>query len=152
MEVKAPQKLWQRDKALEVEEAMRIIRAALRDSQGQLSQRPGVLVIAGFHLSEETFEVLTHGAEMVLQTLAPPRPYLLGIALQDFSVVAGIQKPGLASVWLVQRSRLGHNLHYRGRVRIVGRWDGDWTLVASLESAELAVIPSQRAPGMPCIP
>jgi hypothetical protein len=132
MEVKAPQKLWQRDRALEVGEAMRIVRAALRDSQGQLSpKRPGVLVVAGFHLSTETFEVLTDGAEMVLQTLAPLRPYLLGIALQDFGVVAGMQKPGLASLWLVQRSRLGHNHHYRGRVRLVGKWDGDWTLVAS---------------------
>jgi len=129
VEVKAPQALWQRTRALDSGEAIRIVRRALSDSQGQLSNaRPGVLVIAAFAVSEETFRMLEHGAEAVLADLRPPRPYLLGIALQNLEVVAGADIPALASALLVQRSRLGRNRHYQGRTQLVGDWGGDWRL------------------------
>src|SRR5207245_544366 len=124
---KAPQSLWQRDRALDVVEAAKTVRRALADSRGQLSaDRPGILALAGFHLSPETFDILRDGAEIVLQKLDQPHPYLLGIALHNLSTVAGVEKAGVASIWLEQRSRLGRNRQYQGRTQLVGDWGGAW--------------------------
>lgn len=129
VEVKAPQSLWQLDRALSLGEAMHIIRLQLRESKGQLSPDcSGVLAIAGLHMSTETFEILTHAGNLVFENMEPTRPYLLGVALHNLSVRAGTEFAGLASIWLDQRSRLGRNKNYRGPIQLVGDWSGAWEL------------------------
>jgi hypothetical protein len=129
VEVKAPQSLWQLDRALPLDEAMRIIRLQLRESRGQLSpDRPGLLAIAGLHMSADTFEILTHAGNLVFENLDPPRPYLLGVVLHNLNVRAGMESAGLASIWLEQRSRIGRNKNYSGPIQLVGDWSGPWQL------------------------
>ena len=131
VEVKAPRSLWQLDRALPLDEAMRIIRLQLRGSRGQLSaDGPGVLAIAGLHMSADTFEILTHAGNLVFEHLEPPRPYLLGVVVHNLNVRAAIETAGLASIWLEQRSRIGRNRNYRGPIQLVGDWSGPWHLAA----------------------
>lgn len=132
-EVKAPQAIWQRDSALDVREAMWIVRNCLSSAGtgagGQLAAgRPGILVIGGFLLSQDTFNVLQHGAEVVLQTQDPRRPDLLGIALFNLRVRVELVN-GRVQVLLEEQSRLGRSPHYAGRLQLVGDWGKAWRLV-----------------------
>ncbi len=111
VEVKAPAALWQRERALDIREAVWIVRNRLARAgtgvTGQLAAgRPALLVVAGFLLSEETFEVLMHGADIALRNQQPRRPHLLGIAL--FNQRARVQMSGgRVEVLLEQQSRIG---------------------------------------------
>lgn len=132
VEVKAPQTIWQRDTALEVGEAMWLVRNCLASAgtgaRGQLPVgRPGILVIAGFLLSQETFDVLQHGTEVALQTQNPRRPDLLGIALFNLRVRVELVDGGI-QVLLEEHSRLGRSPHYSGRLQLVGDWGQAWRL------------------------
>ncbi len=133
VEVKAPQALWQRDTALEVREAMWMVRNCLGSAGtgagGQLAAgRPGILVITGFLLSQETFDVLQHGTEVALQTQKPRRPDLLGIALFNLRQRVDVVD-GRVQVLLEEQSRLGRSPHYSGRLQLVGDWGKAWQLV-----------------------
>ena len=134
VEVKAPQALWQRDGALDVYEAMWLVRNCLgragTSSGGQLGDgRPGLLVIAGLLLSQETFDVLEHGAEVALQTQDPRRHDRLGIALFNLRQRVAVEA-GRVVVLLEEHSRLGRNRHYQGRLQLVGDWGSVWHLEA----------------------
>jgi len=102
---------------------------------GQLAAgRPAILVVTGFLLSQETFDVLQHGTEVVLQTQKPRRPDLLGIALfnlwQRVDVVDGgvqvlleeqsrlVRSPALLGstpVWSATGARLGNSFRTGSR-------------------------------------
>jgi hypothetical protein len=132
VEVKAPQAMWQRESALEVREAMWMVRNCLGSAgtgvRGQLAAgRPGILVIAGFLLSDETFDGLQHGAEVALQTQDPRRPDLLGIALFNLRMRVELID-GRVQVLLEEQSRLGRSPHYSGRLQLVGDWGKAWRL------------------------
>jgi hypothetical protein len=130
-EVKAPQSLWQTDHALSREEAKKILEKALWGSYQQLAGGPGLLAVAGFHWSAETFDVLTAAGNVVLGNPRQPRPLLFGMTLHNLGSIAGIDTPGLASIWFAERSRLGRSKFYRGSIDIVGDWSSQWHLAVT---------------------
>jgi hypothetical protein len=132
VEVKAPPALWQRDAALDLQTARRMVRSCLGSAGGgaggQLGRRPGILVVAGFHLSDDTFEVLTRGTDLVLRSLDPRNTSLLGIAL--FNLRVRVEAEGdTIHVLLEEVSRLGRSPTYSGRLTLQGDWGSTWHLL-----------------------
>lgn len=137
-EVKAPQSLWQPDHALTLEEAKKILEKALWDSYPQLAGGPGLLAVAAFNLSAETFEVLTAAGNLVLANPRQPRPLLFGITLHNLGSIAGIDTPGHASIWFAERSRLGRSRFTQGLSIswATGQVNGIWPLGRTMDADE----------------
>lgn len=89
---------------------------------------PGLVAVAGFHWSGETFEVLTTAGNLVLGSPRQPRPLLFGMTLHNLGSIAGLDTPGVASIWFAERSRLGRSKFYTGSINIVADWSGPWHL------------------------
>jgi hypothetical protein len=104
----------------------RAINKAGTGSGGQLAT-PGVLVIAGWAMSDETFEVLSRGTSVFLSAMEGRKLHLFGIALFNMRFTPAVEA-GRVTVGQEQVSRLHRNPHSMGGLTLDGDWAAGWTL------------------------
>jgi hypothetical protein len=130
VEVKAPGALYRAPHPLDAGVAMDTVRRAIKKAGtgagGQLAA-PGILVIAGWAMSEETFEVLSAGISAVLSAFRGRKLNLFGIAEFNMRFTPVIEN-GRVSVRQEQVSRLHRHPHYTGNLTLDGDWAAQWTL------------------------
>lgn len=134
VEVKTSRALWQRHHDLDLAEGLKIVRAAVKSAgtgfRGQLrAGEPGVLVIAGMHLADDTFDTLTRAIETHLNDHRRRGSHLLGVVLFNlFFEVRPEPQRGQVSVYVGHKSRLRRNPRYNGKLALIGDWGMGWTL------------------------
>jgi hypothetical protein len=130
VEVKAPDALYRSahplDAGIAIDTVQRAIKKAGTGARGQLAA-PGILVIAGWAMSEETFEVLSAGTKVVLDAMKDHKTNLFGIAEFNMRFTPALEN-GRVAVRQEQVSRLHRHLGYRGDLTLDGDWAGEWTL------------------------
>src|SRR5262249_53548059 len=99
VEVKAPDALYRTAHPLDASVAIDTVRRAISragtGAGGQLAT-PGILVIAGWAMSEEAFEVLSAAVSAVLSALKDRKPHLFGIAQFNMRFTAAIENGRVA--------------------------------------------------------
>jgi hypothetical protein len=132
VEVKTPQALWQPSSSLDLGQATLIvgnaIAAAGTNASGQLPPgHPGILAIAGLLISQQTYDTLVTGFEIVLSANGKLWPQLLGLAV--FNLRQGVlPENGRVSVTLEQQSVIRRNPSYAGSLWIDDDWSKPWSL------------------------
>ncbi len=130
VEVKAPEALYRAPHPLDAGAAIDIVRRAIKKAgtgaSGQLAAL-GVLVIAGWAMSEETFEVLSAGITAMLATFKGRKLNLFGIAEFNMRFTPAVEN-GRITVSQEQVSRLHRHPRYTGDLTLDGDWAADWTL------------------------
>jgi hypothetical protein len=133
VEVKAPLALWQPTSSLDLGQAAQIARRAIDKAGtnvgGQLPQEhPGILAIAGLLMSQQTYDALVTGCEIVLKTDGHLMPQLLGLAVCNLRQGA-FPEGGRVSITLEQQSVLRRNPSYTGNLWIDNDWSKSWSVV-----------------------
>jgi hypothetical protein len=134
VEVKARDKFWQPSQKLTLSEGRHEIRNALASAgtvQGQLrADRPGVLVLTGLLMSQETYDTVVVSMEHHLSADGARAPHLLGLAVANLRSRVEVES-GRVLPLLEQQSVLRRNPNYTGRLQIDDDWAQQWRLVES---------------------
>jgi hypothetical protein len=112
-------------------EAIKFIEDSLTSSKRQLvAGEPSLLVVGGFHIDRETFNRLSAAAER-LMSHGNARPDLLAIVISHTRFVHPTVVHRRVIVGLAHETRIKSNGRYRGTLRFVGDWAGQWKFTKS---------------------
>lgn len=129
VEVKSSPDLGQRAHAMSRSEGGAFIEQCLDASKRQLVRgQPAVLAIGGFHIDPETFGRLAAAAERSMLE-GHPRYDLLAMVLSHTRFTAPSVVNRRVIVGLVHETTIKSNPRYRGTIRFVGEWGGEWRFV-----------------------
>jgi hypothetical protein len=120
LEVKSPSALQGPREPIRADEADRIIDKAIRDagtgSRGQLSpNRPGLLIVGGFHLQERDLDALEEASKRLLLRTGNWRKHIAGISVLSLGIYVDHVNPRIEQALSI---RISLNPQYTGQTAI----------------------------------